>query len=104
MKGTVKSRRNVNMGIPGAPNPTSPEHATESWIDRVARLEKVLAICPRDILARCALASALEELGQDKEALFNWKAVLSCDQNNLEAREGMARCRNRIGRPLQSNT
>jgi len=82
----------------------SPNHLTESWIDRAARLEKFLTICPRDILVRCDLASVLEELGQYEEALFNWKAVLAEDSNNLNAREGMVRCRLRIGRPLRSNT
>ena len=67
-------------------------------------MEKLLTICPRDILVRCDLASVLEELGQYEEALFNWKAVLADDSNSLKAREGMARCRHRIGRPLQSNT
>ena len=56
-------------------------------------VEKLLTICPRDILIRCDLASVLEELGQHEEALFNWKAVLADDSNNLKAREGMARCR-----------
>ena len=95
----------MNMRISGASDSISPNHMTESWIDRAARLEKLLTICPRDILVRCDLASVLEELlGQYEEALFNWKAVLADDSNNLKAREGMARCRLRIGRPLQSNT
>lgn len=67
-------------------------------------MEKLLTICPRDILVRCDLASVLEELGQYEEALFNWKAVLADDSNNLKAREGMVRCRLRILHPLQSNT
>ena len=94
----------MNMGISGASDPISSNHLTESWIDRAARLEKLLTICPRDILVRCDLASVLEELGQYEEALFNWKAVLAGDSNNLKAREGMARCRLRIERPLQSST
>ncbi len=94
----------MNMRISGVSDPISPNHLTESWIDRAARLEKLLTICPRDILIRCDLASVLEELGQHEEALFNWKAVLADDSNNLKAREGMARCRRRIGHPLQSNT
>ena len=94
----------MNMGISGASDPTSPNHLTESWIDRAARLEKLMTICPRDILVRCDLASVLEELGQHEEALFNWKAVLAGDSNNLKAREGLARCRLRIVCPLQSNT
>ena len=65
-------------------------------------LQKLLAVCPMDILTQCELASMLEELGQHEDALFNWKAVLACDPNNLKAREGMARCRQRTGRPLQS--
>lgn len=94
----------MDMRISGASDSISHNHLTESWIDRAARLEKLLTICPRDILVRCDLASVLEELGQYEEALFNWKAVLADDSNNLKAREGMARCRLRIGRPLQSNT
>lgn len=100
MKGIVKSRRITKTGISGASNQTSPDHATESWIDRVARLEKLLTICPRDLLIRCDLASVLEDLGQHQEALLNWKAILSFDPNNLKAREGMARCRLRIGQLL----
>lgn len=92
----------MNMRIAGASDSISPNHLTESWIDRAARLEKLLTLCPRDILVRCDLASVLEELGQDKEALFNWNAVLADDSNNLKAREGIARCRLRIARPLQS--
>lgn len=99
----MKKRTPINRGISGALNQTSLDHATESWIDRVARLEKLLTICPGDILTRCDLASLLEELGQQEEALFNWNAVLSCDQNNLKAREGIIRCRLQIGRPLQSD-
>lgn len=77
---------------------------TESRVERAARLEKLLTLCPRDILVRCDLASVLEELEQYKDALFNWKAVLADDSNNLKAREGMARCRLRIEHPQQSNT
>lgn len=66
------------------------------------RLQDRLAIYPTDIGTRCELAIMLEELMQHEEALFNWKAVLACDPNNLSAREGIARCRNRAGRPLQS--
>ncbi len=82
----------------------TPNHLIKSRVDRAARLEKLLTICPRDILVRCDLASVLEDLERYEEALFNWKAVLADDSNNLKAREGMARCRLRIRRPLQSNT
>ncbi|MEK7762433.1 MAG: tetratricopeptide repeat protein [Nitrospirota bacterium] len=74
----------------------------ESWITRLAELQKLLTVCPTDLLARCDLALLLERLDQYEEAHFNWKAVLDTDPNNLKAREGMARCRNRTGRPLQS--
>ena len=63
----------------------------ESSIDRLTELQKLLAVCPTDILARCDLASLLEELGQHEEALVNWKAVVASDPNNLKAWEGMTR-------------
>ena len=76
--------------------------SNEPWIARLAELQKLLTVCPADLLARCDLALLLERLDQYEEAHFNWKAVLDSDPNNLKAREGMARCRNRTGRPLQS--
>jgi cytochrome c-type biogenesis protein CcmH/NrfG len=66
------------------------------------RLQEALTTCPADILSRCELATILERLEQHEEALFNWKAVLACDVNSLTAREGVARCRQRTGHPLQS--
>ena len=75
----------------------------ESSIDRLTELQKLLAVCPTDILVRCDLASLLEELGQHEEALFNWKAVVASDSNNLKAWEGMTRCRKRTGRLPQSH-
>jgi hypothetical protein len=74
----------------------------EPWIARLAELQKQLTVCPADLLARGELALLLERLDQHEEAQSNWKAVLDSDPNNLKAREGMARCRNRTGRPLQS--
>jgi hypothetical protein len=65
--------------------------------EHINRLRGSLAVCPADILARCQLAALLEELGQHDEALYNWKMALSCDPNNLVAREGFARCRRRAG-------
>ena len=79
-----------------------PRTSSEEWIARIGRLQDTLAICPKDILARCELAMLLEKLGRPEEALFNWNAVLACDPNCLHAREGVARCRQRTGRPLQS--
>ena len=75
----------------------------ESRIERLTELQKLLAVCPNDILARCNLALLLEELGQHEEALFSWKAVVASDSNNLKAWEGMTRCRERIGRSPQSH-
>lgn len=71
--------------------------------ERLAELQKLLDICPGDVLARCDLAVLLEELDLSDEALFHWKAVLDFDPNNLKAREGVNRCRPRMGRPLQSH-
>lgn len=75
----------------------------DSGIDRVTRLQNLLKACPADLLTRFELATLLEELSRYEEALINWKAVLGCDPNNLRAREGMARCRQQIGRSLQSS-
>ena len=71
--------------------------------ERLAELQKLLDICPGDVLARCDLAVLLEELDLPDEALFHWKAVLDFDPNNHKAREGVNRCRHRTGRPLQSH-
>jgi hypothetical protein len=76
--------------------------SNESWTKELSDLQALVAICPGDILARCDLAFLLERLNQYEEALFNWKAVLDFDPNNLKAREGVTRCRSRTGRPLQS--
>jgi thioredoxin-like negative regulator of GroEL len=92
----VKAERSVEP-------PARTHHApSEDWIARIGRLQDALAVCPTDVLARCELAALLEQLGQPEEALCNWNAVLACDPNSLNAREGVARCRQRIGRPLQS--
>ena len=63
----------------------------EPWVARLAELQKLLTVCPTDLLARCDLALLLERLDQYEEAHFNWKAVLDTDPNNLKAREGMSR-------------
>jgi cytochrome c-type biogenesis protein CcmH/NrfG len=92
----VKAERSVEP-------PARTHHApSEDWIARIGRLQDALAVCPTDVLARCELAALLEQLGQPEEALCNWNAVLACDPNSLNAREGVARCRQRTGRPLQS--
>ena len=79
-------------------------HASgEEWVARLTRLQEALTACPTDVLSRCELAAILERLEQYEEALSNWDAVLACDPNSLKAREGVARCRQRTGHPLQSN-
>lgn len=65
--------------------------------EHITRLRGSLAVCPADNQARCQLAALLEELGQHEEALFNWRMAVSCDPNNLIAREGVARCRRCAG-------
>jgi len=83
--------------------PARTHHApNEEWIVRIGQLQETLAVCPSDFSARSELAALLEKLGQLEEALFNWNAVLTCDPNSLNAREGLARCRQRTGPPLQS--
>lgn len=97
----------ANAGRPPQPDPRPGplrEHQpAESWIGRLSRLQNLLEVCPADIVTRYELATLLEEMGLHEEAWFNWKAVLACDPNNLRAREGMARCRHRAGRPLHTD-
>jgi hypothetical protein len=90
----VKAERSVE------PPPVRPYALSEEWIARIGRLQDALAVCPSDILARCELATLLEKLEQPEKALCNWYAALACDPNSLKAREGVARCRQRTGRPL----
>jgi cytochrome c-type biogenesis protein CcmH/NrfG len=77
---------------------------TQDWFARLQQLLDTLVLCPTDIATRCELATLLEQLDQYEEALVNWNSVLTFDPNNLMAREGSARCRQRMGRPLQSPT
>jgi cytochrome c-type biogenesis protein CcmH/NrfG len=76
--------------------PTQPE-PNEEWVTRIGQLQDALTVCPNDILARSELATLLEQLGQPKQALCHWNMVLACDPNSLNGREGVARCRQRIG-------
>lgn len=87
------------------PKSPVPSHyvPSEEWIARIGRLQDALMFCPTDVLARCELATLLEKLEQPEEALAHWHVVLACDPNSLNAREGVARCHQQIGRPLQSH-
>jgi cytochrome c-type biogenesis protein CcmH/NrfG len=84
------------------PQSPTPYPTVDERVARLTELEEVLTRCPTDIVAREELATLLERLGQYEDALFNWKAVLARDSNSLKAREGLARCRQRRGRPLHS--
>ena len=71
--------------------------------ERLAELQKLLNVCPGDVLARGDLALLLEELDLPDEASCHWNRILEFDPNNLKAREGVNRCRkNRAGRPFLS--
>jgi tetratricopeptide (TPR) repeat protein len=75
---------------------------TKDWFVQLQQLSDALVLCPTDLATRCELAALLEQLGQHEEALVNWNRVLTSDPNNLLAREGSARCRQRMGRSLHS--
>ena len=66
---------------------------TDGWVEQVGALHVALEICPADLTARKKLAALLEELWEWDGALFNWRRILAYDPNNLEAWEGIARCR-----------
>ena len=74
----------------------------KDWFSQLQQLSDALVLCPTDVGTRCELAALLEQLGQHEEALVNWNTVLTSDPNNLTAREGSVRCRQRMGRPFQS--
>jgi len=85
--------------------PPSPRHnpSNAEWIIRISQLQETLAVGPADIAARCELATLLEQVDQLDDALLNWNAILACSPNNLQAREGVARCRRQTLRPPHSN-
>jgi cytochrome c-type biogenesis protein CcmH/NrfG len=93
----------VKAERPMEPPARLPHASSEEWISRIGRLHDALAVCPANILASSELATLFEQLGQPEEALCHWNAVLACDPNSLKAREGVARCRQRSGQPLQSS-
>jgi cytochrome c-type biogenesis protein CcmH/NrfG len=93
----------TTIGSLGEPPSPRPNPSNEEWIIRISQLQETLAVGPADIEARSELATLLEQLDQPDEALRNWNAILACNPNNLQAREGVARCRRRTLRPLQSN-
>jgi len=91
------------MSVERTREPTStPRSLEEDWFVRLTWLQEQLTVCPSDILSRCELAATLETMELYEEALVNWKVVIECDANNLKAREGLVRCRQKTGRHLQS--
>lgn len=74
------------------------------WMTRLTALHQRLMLCPADLPAHSELAALLEHLDQHEEALSHWHTVLAADPNHLKAREGIARCRARAGRSLQSHS
>lgn len=71
--------------------------ASEIGLARLTHLRALLSVCPSDTHIRRQLAALLETLGLREEALLNWNAILSVDPNSLVAREGAARCRQKLG-------
>jgi hypothetical protein len=78
-----------NSGGPSSPMRNPPD---EELITRITRLQETLAACPANISARSELATLLEQVGNPKEALVNWNQILIFNPNNLNVREGVARC------------
>jgi cytochrome c-type biogenesis protein CcmH/NrfG len=93
----------TTIGSLGEPPSPRPNPSYEEWIIRISQLQETLAVGPAEIAARSELATLLEQLDQPEEALLNWNAILASNHNNLNARERVARCRRRMGRPLKSN-
>lgn len=60
---------------------------------RLSQLQEILKLCPSDTRARAELAGIFEARGEVEAALASWKEVLVHDPNNLQAWEGVARCR-----------
>ena len=90
----------MSIGIPSPQsNLCARSEPATSWTMWVTLLQTRVKECPTDSLTRCALALPLEEFGKPDEALCHWNAVLVCDPDSLTAREGVARCRQRIGQP-----
>lgn len=70
---------------------------------RVSQLEEILAVCPFDLVTRGKLAMALERLGRQADALENWNMIVEHSPNDLQAREGLARCRRKMDAAINSS-
>ncbi len=74
----------------------------QDWVPQFRQLTDSLVRCPSDIVVRCTLATMFEQLNQYDVAVLHWNAVLLFDPNHLKAREGSARCRQRMGIPIEA--
>jgi hypothetical protein len=81
----------------GEPPSTMLNPSNEELIARITQLQETLAVCPTNISARSELATLLEQLDKPEEALLNWNAILAVMPNNLNVREGVARCQRLTG-------
>ncbi|MFN3680879.1 MAG: tetratricopeptide repeat protein [Nitrospira sp.] len=68
----------------------------------ISQLEEILAVCPLDLVSRGKLAMALERVGRQDGALENWNMIVEHSPNDLQAREGVARCRRAMSSAVQS--
>ncbi len=98
MKEEANKRRGTSKAMnsdtsSSQPSLTTRFEPTTSSMTWVILLQTRLRDCPTDTLARCALASLLEELEHPEEALCHWNAVLVCAPDSLKAQAGVVRCR-----------
>lgn len=70
---------------------------------RVSELQEILAVCPSDLATRERLAMLLERLGRQADALVNWTVIVEHSPNDLQAREGVARCRRKMDTAINSS-
>ncbi len=75
----------------------------KGWVARVTQLQEELIAWPTNMMARCELAMTLEKLERYEDALAYWKAIVETEPNSLMGREGVVRCRQRMGRSVRSN-
>lgn len=70
---------------------------------QVSELQEILAVCPSDLATRGRLAMLLERLGRQADALVNWTVIVDHSPNDLQAREGVARCRREMSSVVKSS-
>ena len=75
----------------------------QDWVAQFRQLSDSRVCRPSDILVRCTVATMFEQLHHDDVAALHWHAVLLFDPNHRKAQEGSARCRQRMGLPLEAS-